>query len=282
MKNQNVGKSWHTAFTLEKPFSKGFYGKFGYSYGESKNTIDPGSIASGSWQNNGHYGDPNNPAVGYSSSFPGHRLFAAATYRLEYFKFGATTASGFWETRNQGVLSYNFSFDANGDGGNGNDLIYVPKDASEMNFQQYTSGGRTYTVAEQQAAFESFISGSKYLSSRRGQYAERNGAVMPLVTRVDFALKQEVFFKAYGREHRFEISANVTNFGNLLNKNWGVGIATTTTTPLNPQGADANGALRYRLNTVSSGGDLFSAPYRDSANVNFDVYRVGLGVRYTF
>ena len=36
-----------------------------YSYGESKNTVDPGSIAFGSWPAT-RAGDPNNPGVGYS------------------------------------------------------------------------------------------------------------------------------------------------------------------------------------------------------------------------
>ena len=281
LKNQNVGRGWHMAYTLEKPYSKGFYGKFSYSYGENKNTIDPGSIASGSWQNNRQFADPNNPALTFSSFSPGHRFFGAASYRLEYFGFGATTFSAFWETRTAGVVSYGFSFDANGDGANGNDLIYIPRDASEMNFEQYTAGGRTYTVAEQQAAFESFINGSKYLSSHRGQYAERNAAFLPLETRVDFGFVQEVFVNAFGRKHQFQFNANVLNFGNLLNKNWGQGVATTTTTPLNPRGADANGALRYRMNAVSAGGNLFNTPLRDSTGLG-DVYRVSLGVRYIF
>lgn len=281
LKNQNVGRAWHMAYTLEKPYSNGFYGKFGYSYGETKNVIDPGSIASGTFTNNRQFGDPNNPPLSFSANSPGHRLFGAASYRFEYFGFGATSFSAFWETRNAANVSYGFSFDANGDGATGNDLIYIPQNASEMNFQQYTSGGRTYTVAEQQAAFESFINGSDYLSSHRGQYAERNAAFLPLITRIDFGFKQEAFIKAFGREHRFEFSANVLNFANLLNKNWGQGITTTTTTPLNPQGADANGALRYRMNAASSGGPLFTDPYRISGGLA-DVYRVQFGVRYVF
>jgi hypothetical protein len=68
LKNQNVGYSWNLAGSLERPFQGGAYVKAAYSYGVSKNTIDPGSIAFGSWNNNQHAGDPNNPGVGFSSA----------------------------------------------------------------------------------------------------------------------------------------------------------------------------------------------------------------------
>ena len=49
LKNQDVGRSWNIAATLAKPLSHGFTVKGAYSYGEARNTIDPGSIASGSF-----------------------------------------------------------------------------------------------------------------------------------------------------------------------------------------------------------------------------------------
>jgi hypothetical protein len=59
--------------------------------------VNPGSIAFGSWNNNQHAGDPNNPGLGYSFDSPGHRVFVAASYSREYFNFGGTTISVFWE-----------------------------------------------------------------------------------------------------------------------------------------------------------------------------------------
>ncbi len=32
-------------------------------------------------------------------------------------------------------------------GGTSNDLIYIPRDTSEMNFEQFTSSGTTFTAA---------------------------------------------------------------------------------------------------------------------------------------
>ncbi len=74
-------------------------------------------------------------------------------------------------------VSYVFSGDMNGDGFSGNDLIYIPRDTSEMNFVQFThTNGRVFTAAEQATAFEAYIQQDEYLSSHRGQYAERGGA----------------------------------------------------------------------------------------------------------
>lgn len=279
LKNQNIGKSWNLAFTLERPFANGFYGKAAYSYGESKNTVDPGSIAFGSWNNNPHSGNPNNPGLGFSSSSPGHRYFGLVSYQKEYFNFGATSVSMFWETRNWGNGSYRFGGDVNGDGGTGNDLIYIPRDASEMNFQQYTSSGTTFTVAQQQAAFESFIQGDDYLSKNRGQYAVRNAAFLPFVTKVDLGITQEVFFMTGNRKHRFQIRADILNFTNLINKDWGLGKAFTTTQPLVPQTPGADGRPLYRMRNLGS--SLISTPYATTAGVA-DVYRIQLGFRYIF
>ncbi|HQU93004.1 MAG TPA: carboxypeptidase regulatory-like domain-containing protein [Pyrinomonadaceae bacterium] len=279
LQNQSEGTAWNLAFSLEKPYAKGFYAKVGYSYGENKNLFDPGSVASGSWTGNGHYADPNNPAMGFAANSPGHRYFGTASYRIEYFKFGATTISGFWETRTWGNTSYLYSGDRNGDGSTNNDLIYIPKDTSEMNFEQYTASGKTFTVADQQAAFEQFIQADSYLSKHRGEYAQRFAAFLPLVTKVDVSLRQEFFVKTGSRVHRFQLSANMLNFGNWLNKEWGGGKAFTSNQILVPSSVNAGGVAQYRLR--NNGPNLISSPYLNTAGTN-DVWRLQFGVKYIF
>jgi hypothetical protein len=137
MKNQNRGNSFNVAASLEKSFSNGLYAKAAWSYGESRNTVDPGSVALGTWQSNGHSNDPNNPGVGYSNTTLGHRWFVASTYRRNFLPFGPTGVSIFLESRMSGNGSYIFGSDMNGDGAT-NDLLYIPRDASEMRFQQFT------------------------------------------------------------------------------------------------------------------------------------------------
>ena len=98
-----------------------------------------------------------------------HRFMAWISYRKEYLKHLATSITIFYEARNQGNFSYTVNGDLNGDGNNA-DLMYVPKDQSEMNFLPIT-GATPFTVQQQKDAFDQFINNSPYLSKRRGQYA---------------------------------------------------------------------------------------------------------------
>lgn len=285
LKNQDVGYSWDFAASIEKPFSNGWFAKAAYRYGESKNTVDPGSIAFGSWNNNQHAGNPNNPGVGYSLNSPGHRFFAAVSYRKEYFDFGATTISLIWDAYTQGNTSYVFSGDLNGDGGTSNDLIYIHRNKTEMNFQEYTTGGRTFTAAQQAEAWDSFIKQDEYLSKNRGKYAERGAVFLPMVSRIDLSIMQEVFTEILGKRNTLQFRLDILNFTNLLNKDWGVGQALVTNSPLivpaaNQGGpADSQGRAQYRLRAID--GKLISKSLQQTANIN-DVYRLQLSIRYMF
>lgn len=285
LKNQDVGESWNISMSAEKAYASGWWAKVGYRYGESKNTVDPGSIASGSWNNNTHPGDPNNPGIGYSANSPGHRFFATASYRFEYFSFGATTVSMFWNRYTNGNVSYTFNGDLNGDGGTSNDLIYIPRDQSEMNFQTFTSGGITFTSAQQAAAWDAYINQDDYLSKNRGKYAERGAKFLPMVNKVDFSVMQDIFKDLGSMRHSFQFRLDIDNFMNLLNEDWGVGMRLVNTQPLivpsAAQGgpADASGRAQYRMRVVNN--ELMSKTYEPTAGAG-DVWRLQLSVRYTF
>jgi len=279
MKNQNDGYAWTVSGSLEKTFRAGFFVKGGYRYGVAKNTVDPGSIAYGSWNGNAHSFNPNNPGVAFAATSPGHRVFVAGTYSFEWLKFGATSVSVFFEGYTQGSASYTFSGDLNGDGGTSNDLIYIPRDASEMNFQTFSSGGITYTSDQQASQWNALISGDPYLSAHRGEYAVRNALFMPMVYRADFSVAQDVFANFLGTRHSLQVRADITNVGNLLNKNWGVGDRLVNAQPLISQGADSSGRALYRLRVISN--QLMGATREKTANLS-DVYRVMFSVRYTF
>ena len=288
LQNQSVGRSWNVATSLTKPMRRGFTIKGAYSYGQAKNTVDPGSIAAGSWTNNPIVFDPNNPALAFSQNSPGHRYFIASSYSHEYFGFGATTVAAFFEGRQNLVngstnSSYIFSGDMNGDGATANDLIYIPRDISEMNFTSLTVGTRAFTPAEQAAAFEAYIQQDDYLRNHRGQFAERGGVFNPIVNRLDLSIMQDVFHSIAGHRHSGQIRLDITNFGNLLNHDWGVGQQIIQNRILSPQGVDAQGRALYRLATVNtaSGPALISKTFQTTAGVT-DVYVMMLSFRYTF
>ncbi len=283
LKNQGVGSAWNYAFSLERPFQNGLYVKAGYSYGQSKNLVDPGSIAAGSWQGNPISNDPNNPDLSRGSNSPGNRFFTAVSMRKEYLATGATTFSLFLNGQTQGYGSYVYSGDMNGDGAFNNDLVYVPKSTSEMVFEQFTSGGRTYTATQQADAWDAYIKQDAYLSTRRGQYAERNGLKFPMIWRADLSVTQDLFTQIGGKKSNFQVRMDMLNFTNFLNNDWGTSYSTVASSgrPLTAAGVDGSGAARFRMATVSSGGDLINKTFKTNASIG-DVWRFQLGFRYTF
>jgi hypothetical protein len=283
LKNESLGYSWHASAALEKRFKEGFI-KAAYSYGVAKNTVDPSSIAFGSWQQNPVPGNANNAPIGYSPTSPGSRIFIAGSYKKDYFKFGATMFSVFW----QGTVSnssYTYAGDLNGDGNTGNDLIYIPRDQSEMNFQTFTSGTTTFTAAQQAAAWDAFINQDSYLSKHRGQYAERGAVFLPMVFRADASIAQDLFQQVGGKRHSLQFRLDILNLSNLLNHNWGVGQRLVNSSPLivpsAAQGgpADAQGRAQYRLALVN--GALISSSLQQTLSLS-DVYSLQFQLRYTF
>jgi hypothetical protein len=205
------------------------------------------------------------------------------TYTAEWLGFGRTSVSLFYDGHTNGNASYVFSGDVNGDGVTGNDLLYIPRNTSEMNFKSLTlpanQGGATFTPDQQAAAFEQVIQSDPYLSSHRGQYAERNAVFLPVVNRVDLSITQDVFKSIAGRRHSGQVRLDITNFGNLLNHDWGVGTRLTNTQILTSPSADTQGRLTYNLQTSS--GQLITNARQTSAGIA-DVYVMMLTFRYTF
>jgi hypothetical protein len=293
LKNGNKGQSWNFSQMLSKNTSFGLSLRGAYSYGVSKTLVDPESTAATSYQRISTFSDPNNSGLTYSLWSPGNRVFVVGSFSHEYFSFGATSFSIFWEARESQAsstpssrFSYIFAADMNGDGIT-NDLIYIPKDMSEMNFVAFTTpNGIAYTPAQQAAAFDAFIQQDPYLKKHRGQYAQRNAGVMPMLNRADVSIVQDVFRNIHGQRNSFQIRLDMFNFGNLLNRNWGVGWQQTASVNTNNQvqiltnpGVDAQGRPTYRLATVNN--QLITKSVARSAFTS-DVYQLMLSVRYGF
>jgi len=173
--------------------------------------------------------------------------------------------------------SFIYSGDVNGDGQGGNDLIYIPRDQSEIVFATCTSGcGSNVTPAQQWAALDAFIKQDKYLESHRGQIAERFGEVNPWYSNIDLKIMQDFALGGLHR-HNFQLSVDVLNVANLISSHWGVRkiASAAATSPLRFTGDfDANGAPIFN----------FTGPKRtfiDDPSV-FSRWRAQLGLRYFF
>ena len=288
----NKNGAYHESLTLrlEKPASKGLWGSFAWTTANSKDFMSAGSIASGSWQSAVSVLGNNDLDLTNSDFFVKNRLVGLLGYRLDYGKKygGATTFTLGYVGQQSNPYSYVVAGDLNGDRVSNNDLVFIPMKGSDIKFASLTVGSGasavTYTEAQQQDAFDKFISQDSYLSTRRGQYAERNASVLPYLHRLDLSVVQDVFVKIKGERNAFQIRFDILNFTNMLNNNWGVSQRATAPQLLNfvSRHPTTNEPI-FRLATQrdASGTSLVKNTYQYNSSV-FDVWTAQLGIRYTF
>jgi hypothetical protein len=220
MQLENTKEGYQYSFTaqLTKNFSKGLSGMFAYTYTMAKDvTSNPGSSAYSAYSSNTAVGSLNDPGLSYSNFATPHKLVGNISYRIEYAKFFATTLSLVYQGYQTGHWSYTYSNDLNNDGIS-SDLMYIPKTASEINFADYSG----MTAAEEQTAFWNYVNSNKYLSSRKGMYAERFGQLQPWLHRFDAKFLEDIFSNfGTNRKYTLQFSVDMLNIGNLLNDKWG-------------------------------------------------------------
>ena len=210
------------------------------------------------------FDDPNNPVLAYSASSPGHRTFINATYTKQFFGWGSTSVSAFWNAFTNGNTSYVFSGDMNGDTASGNDLIYIPRDQSEMSFAQFTTAPaqrRTFTAAAAGG-------GVRAVHPERSVPARASRRVRASATRCSCrwssawtsAWSRTCSRALGGGRHGGQIRLDITNFGNLLNSDWGASQRIRQNQILTNAAVDAAGRLTYRM--ALQNGDLFTSRTR--------------------
>ncbi|MFT3844693.1 MAG: carboxypeptidase regulatory-like domain-containing protein [Lacibacter sp.] len=297
-KTSDVGMGVSITTQLSKAMTNGFFGSIAYTYSlYSDLTSNPGSQASSTWQNNPTSGTQNTKELALSSFSVPHRIVANLSYRKEYLKNLSSTISLFYEGAIQGTFSYIYgsasgtapsgysnTADINYDG-NSQDLMYIPKKASEITFTPVTVNGVTYTAQQQSDLFFKFLAQDKYLSKHMGQVAERNGARYPFYHRVDLKFVQEVFKNIGNSKNTLQVTFDCLNFLNLLSKNWGTRDFFIVNNPLRATKSATTGAVLYQLATYTPTGST-TPQFVDRTfikNVSTtSTYSFQIGVRYLF
>ena len=208
----------------EKHNFYGFDAMVAYTYSSAMSYSNGfGDQMNSAWNSAATVNGQNYVDLGYASYVMPHRLIASLSYTAEYARNFATGVSIFYEGGPRGRYSYTYTSNVVGDGGPAN-LIYVPSSKDELTFGDYTPTGwdRVYTAEEQADDFWNFVNNSKYLSSRKGQYAERNCLVGPWVHQFDVRIFQNFYIpQKNGQRHTIQIGLDIENIGNLFNQNWG-------------------------------------------------------------
>ncbi len=281
LENTSKGHSLAATAQISKSFSNGWFASVAYTYTAAKEVSpNPGSRATSAWQSIYNVNGPNSQVLGNSQYAVPSRIVGNLSYTLDKGIFNLpSTFSLYYEGTAQGKYSYVTNGSMVGDGNS--NLIYIYKSGADVPFVATSS----YTVAQQQAAYDQFVASSKYLSKHKGQYADRNAATTPWFNEVDVKFVQDLFVRRDAKgapKNELQFTVDIFNFPNMLNsnwKNWGYKQMYSINNPLVYKGVDANGAPTFNMNTYN--GALATDAYTTNKSLS-STYSMQLGLRFTF
>ena len=229
-KNQNKDYAYDLTFQLRKRYANNWEGMVAYTYGHA---YDVQSFTSSTAISNFQFGrtlsGPLESAYTTTSLFDQpHKLLVTGSYTLKWLKTLSTDFSLTYQGTSGAPHDYIYggsggAGDLNGDGVQGNDLLYVPKNATDPAEIQFKTLG-TNTAANMATTFEAFIAQSPCLSAHRGEILPRNSCRQPFINQGDVAIRQNIPLIS---GQRASINLDIFNVGNLINKNWGKQSVTT-------------------------------------------------------
>ncbi|MEO6520426.1 MAG: carboxypeptidase regulatory-like domain-containing protein [Mucilaginibacter sp.] len=222
LSNTNQGHRYSITGQAAKSFGFGLDANVAYTYGESKDVTNGirNSMES-NWQLN-QAGNPNDPQAAYSNFDIRHRIVSTVNYRLAYGdnKSMVSNFTFFFSAQSGNPYTYGF-YNTTIDGtGQKVGVAYIPNSGETIKLFSTTPNTPSAAEAANAAAFDGYINSNPYLSSRRGQFTERNAAHTPWNTDLDFRFTQDFNF---GAKHKqiITITYDIINLTNLLNKDWG-------------------------------------------------------------
>ena len=229
----------------------------------------------------------NHPELGYAGYVMPNRVVSVLSYRLQYARKLKLNIGLVYQGANEGRFSYTYSRDFTRDGTN-NSLIYVPANPAEIQFAPLRiltgNGLKTFSPDEQTKAFFDYLAQDHYLRKRKGDYAERNGVLFPWRNQIDLKLSQDIAVSPLKKSNTLQISVDVINVGNLLNRNWGlrkVPNASAILQPVNLNAITPGGIVLPAFNLAVVGDKLITHTFRNDVSIN-SVYQLQIGLRYIF
>ncbi|WP_276484448.1 TonB-dependent receptor [Paraflavitalea pollutisoli] len=286
--NTSKGYSLSLTAQIQKSFSNNWEAGLAYTYTAAKEVAIGSSDQSASGFNtNNIIFNPNRPDLGQSNYAIPHRIVANLSKRFNYWGGRtATTVGLFYSAQPQERYTYRYGFDLNGDG-QSNDAWFIPKDGTQIKFQEgysVTSGGVTkvYTAQQQSDAFFRLVNNDKYLSKHKGEYIEKYGPVLPWVHGLDVRVLQDFILNAGGKKHTLQFSVDIINALNLINNDWGYRYQYTTGT-FQDMGILGKGSTWTKENPVYTlNPDTAPSQGYQPAYTTASTWGIQLGLRYIF
>lgn len=246
-----------------------------YTHTESKEISGlPGSDPVSTWQGMLTIDGPNFATVQRSRYVVPDKVIAAVNYNLPFRHKGLlrkTSLNLFYSGYSASGYSFAYTNDMNGDGIN-NDMMYIPKDDSEIKFKN--EADRT--------AFWNFVDQDPYLKNHKGEYAEAYAARAPWVHRFDLRITEDFSFKAGKTEHHFQLSLDFMNIGNMINSKWGVMKNASSSNGcriLKYEGMDDNKTPIFSMYKIN--GEYPTETYSYN-RIYTECWKMQVGIRYIF
>ncbi|WP_378186196.1 carboxypeptidase regulatory-like domain-containing protein [Aquimarina sp. W85] len=296
--NTGKGSSYNVSATLGKNFYSSLVDvttQATYSYGDSDGVFDGESSQNSSqWQRLESVNGSNRPGLSTSDFSPGHRIVANSTIEFKWNENLKTRIGIFYQGSQGDPFSYVYGNSPRGGGpsagqligdtGNNTALIFVPATQADANLVDLLDDEDNLILTSQQQwnALNSFIEGNDYLRSRRGTFAERNGDRAEWSHIVDLKFAQEFSINAFGKKNTLEFTADIFNFTNLLNKEWGVRSfagSFDAVNLLNFEGFETDGTTPTFSYDPDTERDLDLV---DDSGLNSSRWQMQIGLRYTF
>lgn len=289
--NTGEGKSWNASVTLSKNFYSSFIdvrAQATYSYGDSDVLFEGTSSQNiSNFAFNESVNGSNNLTLSTSDFAQGDRFLANITADFKWSENVKTTLGLFYEGADGTPFSYVVGGRDNLIDDTGESFVALPfipatfEDAQLID--DLARDGTVNATAQQQwEALNIFIENDEYLSERRGQFAERNSSRARMSHVVDLKLAQDFSFNVGEKKHTIQISADIFNFTNLINKDWGRRFFTSgfdTATLLNFEGFEADGTTpTFTINDRIDG----ALNNIDDAGFQSSRWQAQLGLRYSF
>ncbi len=290
--NTNKGYSYNIAATLDKTFSKGFAATASYTWGDSYSLFDATSSQNSSqWRGYYNVEGRNDEGPAYRSTFAtGHRVLAQASYEIEYLGFAKSKISLIFNSQSGNPYTYVLgarNFQIVDDGGfDFNELMYVPETRDDIVLREVTVNDVVYSPEQQWQILNDFIEDDPHLSERRGKYNERNGRFLPMTSTLDLRFLQDFFIEiGEGKRNTLQLSLDIFNFTNLLNKDWGrvYDLGFGTFPPLNFSGyVSGTNTPAYTVNPVIIEGERIYENNIDDRGFRSSRWQAQIGLRYIF
>ena len=290
LSNTSKGYTVNLSLKAEKHFNFGLDLMASYTWTRSMSVNNGGSsVAESNWRFNYTYRNSNDPELGRSAYNVPHRLQASVYYHANYGskKEWQTTVGLIYQGRSGSPYTLYYYGDVNEDGANGNDLFFIPTDAQidKMRFDETDFSANALTKAVfgegftapkltedmQRQLMKYWIGNDSYMKKHRGEFYKRYADNLAFEHHFDVHLAQKYSFKVGGQMNSLELSFDIINVGNLLNKDWG------------HTHGDGFGVYYSPVNYQKNGHYQFTGGYatRDYSDY-YSRWRGQVGLRYTF